>query len=269
MSRPSWRETRKTGSPDWFYFPALFRLSSTNMRFPELHSWDLTPRQAVGLQKDLAHKVVLTDTLCEPVQLVAGVDVSYRRRADQFHGAVVVMDLESASIVETATASGQVSFPYVPGLLSFRELPVLLEAFKRLRRVPQVVLVDGQGIAHPRRLGVASHLGLWLDLPTIGCAKSRLCGEAGEPGPSRGQHSQLLLDGTPVGAVLRTRDHVRPLFISPGHRMDIRRSIQIVLRCGQGYRLPEPTRQAHLASNLQRIRQEGGIAQGFSADPYR
>ena len=253
MSRPSWRETRKTGSPDWFYFPALFRLSSTNMRFPELHSWDLTPRQAVGLQKDLAHKVVLTDTLCEPVQLVAGVDVSYRRRADQFHGAVVVMDLESASIVETATASGQVSFPYVPGLLSFRELPVLLEAFKRLRRVPQVVLVDGQGIAHPRRLGVASHLGLWLDLPTIGCAKSRLCGEAVEPGPSRGEKAPLLHDGQIIGAVVRTRDRVRPVFVSPGHRIGLERSIEIVLQCGGGYRLPEPTRQAHLASN--RLRQ--------------
>ena len=229
------------------------------MQFPHLHSWDLTPKEAVALQKRLAVQVVLTDTLTEPVRLVAGVDVSYRRRADQFHGAVVLLDLETREIIETATASGRGAFPYVPGLLSFRELPVLLQAFRGLRNVPQVVLVDGQGIAHPRRLGVASHLGLWLGLPTIGCAKSRLCGEADEPGPARGQQTPLWLEGEQVGRVLRTRDRVRPLFVSPGHRINIQRSVEIVLRCGQGYRLPEPTRQAHLASNLQRSRQETGL----------
>lgn len=229
------------------------------MQFPHLHSWNLTPKEAVALQKRLASQVVLTDTLTEPVRLVAGVDVSYRRRAEQFHGAVVLLDLETQEIIETATASGRGAFPYVPGLLSFRELPVLLQAFRGLRNVPQVVLVDGQGIAHPRRLGVASHLGLWLGLPTIGCAKSRLCGEADEPGPLRGQQTPLWLEGEQVGAVLRTRDRVRPLFVSPGHRINIPRAVEIVLRCGRGYRLPEPTRQAHLASNLQRSRQEAGL----------
>lgn len=229
------------------------------MQFADLHRWDLTPKEAVALQRRLAEHVVVADTLKEVVRVVAGVDVSYRRRAAQFHGAVVVLDLVSGDILETAAASGKGVFPYVPGLLSFRELPVLLQAFRKLQNVPQVVLVDGQGIAHPRRLGVASHLGLWLGLPTIGCAKSRLCGNAGEPGLARGQRTPLLLDGEPVGAVLRSRDRVRPLFVSPGHRIDIERSVEIVLQCGQGYRLPEPTRQAHLASNLQRKRLEDGL----------
>lgn len=223
------------------------------MQLPDLHSWRLTPKEAVALQERLAKQVVLRDTLPDRIRLVAGVDVSYQRRAERFHGAVVLINLETAAIVETATASLDGNFPYIPGLLSFRELPVLLRAFSKLQNCPEVVLVDGQGIAHPRRLGLASHLGLWIERPTIGCAKSRLCGEAVEPGPSRGEKTPLLHDGQIVGAVVRTRDRVRPLFVSPGHRIGLDRSIEIVLQCGGGYRLPEPTRQAHLASN--RLRQ--------------
>jgi deoxyribonuclease V len=227
------------------------------MQFPDLHSWELTPKEAVVLQEQLAARVVLRDTLPKDVRLVAGVDVSYRRSAEWFHGAVVLIDLKTAEIVETATASAAGKFPYIPGLLSFRELPVLLQAFRKLCALPEVVLVDGQGIAHPRRFGLASHLGLWLGLPTIGCAKSRLCGEAAEPGPLRGDRVSLLLDEEPVGTVLRTRDRVRPLFVSPGHLVSITRSAETVLQCGGGYRLPEPTRQAHLASNRLREKQEG------------
>ncbi len=226
------------------------------MQFPELHTWELSPQAAIVLQRKLADQVDLHDSLPEKVHLIAGVDVSYQRRADRFHGAVVLMDLTADAIVETASASLSGSFPYIPGLLSFRELPVLLEAFRRLKSCPELILVDGQGIAHPRRIGLASHLGLWLDLPTIGCAKSRLCGEADMPGEARGEWTSLLLEDQLVGAVVRTRDRVRPLYVSPGHRVSIERAIDMALQCGRGYRLPEPTRQAHLASNWVRRQEE-------------
>jgi deoxyribonuclease V len=182
------------------------------------------------------------------------VDVSTVRFGTAVHAAVVLFDLDASAVVEVATASAEAAFPYVPGLLSFRELPVVLAAFRKLQGVPDVVLVDGQGIAHPRRLGIACHLGLWLGVPAIGCAKSRLCGEHGAVGAMQGDTVPLLLDGEEVGRVLRTRDRVRPLYISPGHQVSIERSVQVVLSCGRGYRLPEPTRQAHIASN--RVRQE-------------
>jgi len=162
---------------------------------------------------------------------------------------VVLYDLERSMVVSTATATLTTAFPYIPGLLSFRELPVVLAALRRLPQLPAVVLVDGQGIAHPRRLGIASHLGLWLDLPTVGCAKSRLCGEHGEPGEKRGEWVSLRDGAEEIGRVVRTRERVRPLFVSPGHLISMERAVQIVLACGRGYRLPEPTRQAHLESN--------------------
>ena len=226
------------------------------MQFPDLHSWELTPKQAVALQKNLAGRIVLKDILPDQVRFVAGVDVSYQRRAERFHGAVVLVDLTTAAVVETAVASAEGSFPYVPGLLSFRELPVLLQAFRTLRALPEVVLVDGQGIAHPRRFGLASHLGLWIGLPTIGCAKSRLCGEAAAVGPLRGERTPLLLDRQTVGAVVRTKHRVKPMFISPGHLVSVERAIDIALRCDGAYRLPEPIRQAHLASNRLRLDDE-------------
>jgi deoxyribonuclease V len=223
------------------------------MTFPDLHSWKLDPRQAVALQRELATKVEMIDTLAGAVRLVAGVDVSNARFGAAVHAAVVLCDLATEEVVEVATASDRSGFPYVPGLLSFRELPVVLEAFRRLPAVPEVVLVDGQGLAHPRRLGIACHLGLWLGVPTIGCAKSRLCGEHAEVGPLRGDAVPLLLDGEAVGRVLRTRDRVRPLYVSPGHRVDIERAVKVVLACGRGMRLPEPLRQAHIESNRLRV----------------
>lgn len=223
------------------------------MQFSSLHSWSLSPQAAVALQRELAGQVALSE-LSSRVERVAGVDVSYRRSGSQFHAAVVVLDYISMAILESATASGDVVFPYIPGLLSFRELPIILQAFQKLETVPDVILADGQGIAHPRRLGLASHLGLWLDLPTIGCAKSRLCGEHGEPGPKKGDWKPLSVDGVALGRVVRTRDHVRPLYLSPGHKIDIQGATAMVLHCCRGYRLPEPTRQAHLLSN--RVRQK-------------
>lgn len=230
------------------------------MIFPSLQPWNLTPKEAVALQRELAGRVVMRDEVAEPVRLVAGVDVSCSRFAPEVFAAVVLYDLQSNTIVESVSAQAAEAFPYVPGLLSFRELPVVLEAFRKLQQLPEVVLVDGQGIAHPRRLGIASHLGLWLDLPTIGCAKSRLCGEHDEPGVKRGDWAGLIDAGEEIGRALRTRDRVRPLFVSPGHRVGMDRAVEIVLDCGRGYRLPEPTRLAHVESN--RVRTRGLEARG-------
>jgi deoxyribonuclease V len=225
------------------------------MKFKTLHAWDLTPGQAITLQKKLAEHLLLKSTFPASLNTVAGVDVSYKKWDRLFHAAVVVLDYESMAVLETITASGECRFPYVPGLLSFRELPIVLQAFARLETVPDVIMADAQGIAHPRRLGLASHLGLWLDLPTIGCAKSRLCGVHDEPGPERGSWMPLMDASEEIGRVVRSRSRVRPLYVSPGHKVDCDDAMAIVLQCGRGYRLPEPTRQAHLLSN--RVRTAG------------
>lgn len=209
----------------------------------------MTPKEAVALQRQLAQSICLECRLPAEVRLVAGVDVSYRRGGSDFFAAVVVLELPGLTVAERVSAADRVNFPYVPGLLSFRELPVLLKAFRKLGTVPDAVLVDGQGIAHPRRLGLASHLGLWLDLPTVGCAKSRLCGQHDSPGRRRGDRVALMLGDEAVGTVLTTRDGVKPLYVSPGHLIDVEGAAELVMRCGGRYRLPEPTRLAHHLSN--------------------
>ncbi len=223
------------------------------MDFHPLHSWDLDYRAAIALQKELSARVVLQNRLPHEVRLVAGVDVSYRRHGETFFAAVVVLSWPDLQPVTAASAVDRVSFPYIPGLLSFRELPVLLKAFRRLDVHPDLVLVDGQGIAHPRRFGLACHLGLWLDVPSIGCAKSRLVGEGEEPGIEAGAHSPLRDGDEVIGALVRTRTGVRPLYISPGHGVDMMAAVDWTLRCCRGYRLPEPTRQAHLLTNRLRL----------------
>lgn len=205
------------------------------------HPWDLSPREAVALQRDLAGRVERRDRL-DPVDLVAGVDVSVR--GGLARAAVVVMRLPDLRVVEQALAERDVTFPYVPGLLSFREAPVILDALARLQSAPQVLIFDGQGIAHPRRLGIASHLGVVLDHPAIGCAKSRLTGTHADPAVERGSRTWLRDGDEVIGAVLRTRARVKPVFISVGHRVSLETAIDLVLRCGAGYRLPEPTRRA-------------------------
>jgi deoxyribonuclease V len=166
---------------------------------------------------------------------------------------VVVLAWPSLEIVETATARGRSPFPYVPGLLSFREGPILMRAFRRLREPPDLVILDGQGTAHMRGFGIACHLGLLLDVPSIGCAKSRLVGEHEEPGVSPGDHVPLRHEGRRVGSVVRTRRGVKPVFVSPGHRIGHAAAVRWVVRTCRGYRLPEPTRQAHLAANRLRV----------------
>ena len=208
------------------------------------HSWDLTPAEARALQEKLASEVDTSAPL-GPWRTLAAADVSFDRGGDVLFAAVVVVLAETLEPLEKVGLAAPARFPYVPGLLSFREAPALLEAFDRLKTRPDVVLCDGQGIAHPRRLGIASHLGLRLDLPTIGCAKSRLCGHYDEPGPNRGDRSPLVDKGETIGAVLRTRARVASLFVSPGHRCDLESAVDLVMATSRKLRLPIPSRMAH------------------------
>ncbi|MEW6540329.1 MAG: deoxyribonuclease V [Bacillota bacterium] len=219
------------------------------MKIHPLHPWTLEPAGARELQRELAGLLRFQLPLGLLVRHVCGVDVSSARRDDRVYAAAVVLSFPELDLVEAATAASTTAFPYVPGLLSFREGPVLLEALQHLRRVPDVVLCDGQGAAHPRGLGIASHLGLFLDRPTIGVAKTVLVGEYHPPGPEPGANSPLVYRGRVVGAVLRTRRAMKPVFISPGHLIDLNTACELAFACCRGYRLPEPVRRAHLLSN--------------------
>jgi deoxyribonuclease V len=226
-----------------------------------LHSWDVTTTEARDLQFQLAGQVDVTRPL-PPWTLVAAADVSYSKFEPWLCAAVVVMRAGAAAgtfeLVERIGLIGEARFPYVPGLLSFREAPTVLEAFGRLNNRPDVVLCDGQGYAHPRRVGLACHLGLWLDLPTIGCAKSWLCGEYDEPGPERGDRSPLIDKGGVVGSVVRTRRRTKPLFVSSGHMCDLDAAVSVVLATSPRYRLPVPARAAHdFVNEIRRARLEG------------
>jgi len=207
------------------------------------HSWRLSPEEAIRVQRRLAARVSLRP-LRGAVRSLAGADVSYDPRTGRFHAAVVLLSWPGLSVIETARARGQSSFPYIPGLLSFREIPPLLRAFRRLRRRPCLIFCDGQGLAHPRRFGLACHLGLLLGIPTLGCAKTLLVGEYSPVPPERGGRSALLLDGRRVGTVLRTREGTKAIFVSPGHRLSMAQAASWALRCTTRYRIPEPTRLA-------------------------
>lgn len=214
---------------------------------PLLHQWDLTPQQAEALQRELAARIVEGPPLGD-VHLVAGMDVGLRD--DLARAAVVVLTYPDLRPIEQATYEGPVTFPYIPGLLAFREAPAVLAAIDRLKHQPDVFIIDGQGRAHPRHFGIACHVGLWLERPTIGCAKSRLYpyyppGQEPEPGPNSGDRVPLLDRGEVIGMVVRTRAGTKPLYISVGHRIDLDSAVRFVLNCVRGYRLPEPTRLAH------------------------
>jgi deoxyribonuclease V len=217
------------------------------MRIIQRHSWQVSTKQAIEIQKKLADEVSRTGSFSAP-RYIAGVDISVNRFNKTGTGAVVVLNYPDLQVVESQVVTDRVVFPYVPGLLSFREAPLLLAAFEKIKITPNIVMVDGQGIAHPRRCGIASHLGLLLGIPTIGCAKSRLCGEHEMPGIKAGNYTELKHNGEVIGAVLRTRENVKPLYISIGHMIDLRLAIKWVMACCRGYRLPEPTRLAHQAA---------------------
>lgn len=214
------------------------------MRIQTLHSWDLTASEAFKLQSDLAISLDVSRGL-DSWKTLAAADVSFDRFGTELYAGIVVIEAGSFEVVERVGISAPARFPYIPGLLSFREAPALIEAFSRLQTTPDVILCDGQGIAHPRRLGIASHLGLWLRLPTVGCAKSRLCGRYEEPGLTRGDRSPLTDRDEIVGAVLRTKAKVKPLFVSPGHLCNLDSSLDLVMQTTGKYRLPDPARLAH------------------------
>jgi len=217
------------------------------MHIKRLHEWNVSIEQAPDLQRSLADRIIQQGDVSEP-HLIAGLDVSVNLQ-NEAAAAAVVLSYPGLELMEKSVIRGKVNFPYVPGLLSFREVPLTLEACERLRLSPDLVMVDGQGIAHPRGVGLASHLGLFLDIPTIGCAKSPLFGRFQEPDKTSGNYSEITdKQGTTIGAVLRTKTGIKPLFISIGHKIDLSSAVSWVLKCSRGYRLPEPTRLAHLAS---------------------
>ncbi len=240
------------------------------MKHLKLHPWNVSYKKAVEIQEKLERSIVLKCS-SKNFKYIAGADVSYlperviqssahqnehaekaskrssasTKKSEMFYASVVVFELKTMERVEAVTAKGKVDFPYIPGLLSFRESPILLKAFAKIRSTPDVVILDAQGIAHPRGIGLASHIGLLLDKPSIGCAKTRLIGDYGEIGEEVGCYSHLTVQDNVVGAVLRTRKNVKPVFISPGHKIDLNTSIDLVLKSCRGYRLPEPVREAH------------------------
>ena len=227
---------------------SIFILANVKEFFPKmLHRWDLTPQEAVALQTKLSQQVIRkTRRQLHDMTTVGGIDTAYGR--NRACAAVAVFGLEDLKIMEEVVVVQPARFPYIPGLLSFREGPAILEALRRLKTEPDVLMFDGQGIAHPRRFGLASHLGLLTDIPSIGCAKTRLIGDYPEPHRSRGSTADLTDAGEIIGAVVRTRAGVKPVFVSIGHRMDLDTGIRIVLKsCGR-FRLPEPLRRAdHLS----------------------
>ena len=214
------------------------------MKIPRCpHRWSVTPRRARELQGKLAPRVRRTGNV-RKLRLVAGMDLAFSRDGSNCVAGVVLWDLRTREVVEERCAWRPVRFPYVPGLLSFRETPALLAALRKLDGTPDAFMFDGQGIAHPRRFGLASHVGLILDRPSVGCAKSRLIGSYVEPGPTRGSTSPLMHESETIGAVVRTRDRARPIFVSIGHRVSLATAVALTLACGAGYRVPEPTRLA-------------------------
>lgn len=237
------------------------------MNYKKLHDWNLAASEAVELQKRLREQVRV-EPLARKVELVAGCDISFNKFSDVVYAGIVVLGLPELRVVDSATAITKSDFPYIPGLLSFRETPALLECWEKLATAPDVVMLDGQGLAHPRRFGIACHFGLLTGLPTIGCAKTVLRGKFDEPDEQAGSYSLMTDKNEVVGAAVRTKDKVAPIYVSVGHLIDLPGAIKLALRCVQGYatnsnaslfetgqqskskyRIPEPTRQAHILVN--------------------
>jgi len=226
------------------------------MKVKHLHDWNVSYKRAREIQRELQTRLILHDEdLPDTIQTIAGADISYSRNSNLFFAVVVILKFPTMEIIEQQSSCRTVDFPYIPGLLTFREGPVLLETFSKLHSIPDVIIFDGHGISHPRGMGLASHMGLFLNIPSIGCAKTRLVGSYNETGDEPGSHSSLVYDDEIRGAVLRTKKNVKPVFVSQGHKIGLERAIEIILLCCKGYRLPEPTRNAHLAVNRIRMGQ--------------
>jgi deoxyribonuclease V len=226
-----------------------------------MHNWDLTPEQAIEIQKDLRVQIKL-EQLQKHIEFIGGADISFNLYDDTVYAGIVILKLKDLKIVAYSLAKSEVHFPYVPGLLSFREIPPLLKAWEMLQLKPEVLVLDGQGIAHPRRFGIASHFGLLTDISTIGCGKNILYGNYEIPALESGSRSQIIdkKTGETIGYALRTKNKVNPVFISPGHKITLEESVEIIMKCVTKYRIPEPTRQAHLLVNKFR---RGEVQEGY------
>lgn len=228
------------------------------MKTVSLHFWDLTPQEAVALQRELVRRVV-TENCLGPVRYVAGADVATSKNPPLAYAGVLILSYPDLRIVEKRGVVQALTFPYIPGLLAFREAPALLKAFEQLDHEPDLVMIDGQGLAHPRGFGIACHIGLWLNKPTIGCAKSRLFGEHPPPPVERGSWTSLSGHRNQViGAALRTKDRTNPIYVSVGHKVDLPTAIRYTLACARDYRIPEPTRQADMY--VGRLKQSDGVS---------
>jgi len=214
------------------------------MKIEKLHDWNLSAREAIEIQKQLAYEVIAEDKLSEPIKTVAGIDLGYDIKTDTSRAVVVVLSFPELELLETKEAKMPIQFPYVPGLLSFRETPVAIRALENLQITPDLILCDGQGLAHPRRFGIACHIGLIADVPTIGVGKSILVGKFENLGEERGSVAPLIHRNEQVGAALRTKNKVQPVYVSVGHRISLETATDIVLQCAPKYRLPETTRLA-------------------------
>ncbi|MBF8275005.1 MAG: nfi [Candidatus Brocadiaceae bacterium] len=219
------------------------------LKFKQLHSWRISGKKAVQVQTALK-KLLVFRKQRGVIRIIAGADISYDKQSERFFAGVVVFRLNGRlELIEECAVTGKARFPYIPGLLSFREGPILLRTFRKLKASPDVILFDGQGIAHPRNFGLASHIGLILDTPSIGCAKSRLVGEHGDVENVAGAYSKLIYKNKTVGVALRTKVNTKPIFVSIGHKITLASAISVVLRTCCGYRIPEPVRYAHLLVN--------------------
>lgn len=223
------------------------------MKIPGHHKWLVTPQKAVAIQR-LLQKRINTSSYSGRLRYIAGADVSFSRQIGRAYGAVCILSFPDLEVVEQRTATLPLRFPYVPGLLTFREGPVLLKCFKRVQTVPDVVLFDGQGILHPRRMGIAAHLGILLDIPAIGCAKSRLFGSFNVPDNARGSYEYVRDKNNEIcGVCLRTRENIKPVFISTGNKISLLQAIDIVLQCAPRYRIPQPVRCAHRLAQMKKL----------------
>ena len=220
-------------------------------KYEQIHDWAMTPREAVELQKSLRERVRLAPVK-KQIKTIAGADISFNKFSPVVYAGLVVMRLPSLEVIEEVGVVSETQFPYVPGLLSFRESPSVLEAWAKLKTEPDAVMFDGHGIAHPRRVGIASHVGLIINRPTLGCAKSVLVGKYEEPERERGNWTELIDKDEVVGAAVRTKKNVSPIYVSPGHLIDLEGAIKLTLACDGGYRQPEPTRRAHHLVNALR-----------------
>lgn len=212
--------------------------------YQPLHDWHVAPAEAIALQKQLRQHL-RHQPLSQTPTTIAGCDISFNKFEETVYAGIVVLRLDTLETIAESGVIGTATFPYIPGLLTFRELPALLQAWEQLAVLPDVVMVDGHGTAHPRRMGIAAHAGLFFDRPTFGCGKSVLVGRYHEPQPERGSWSPMWHQSETIGAALRTKNKVNPVYVSPGHLIDLPTAIGLTLRCDGGYRLPEPTRRAH------------------------